>query len=234
MYRFLTKAPLVKKIRENEWEELAILCNASALAVTIVTKVTRRNGSQQTYTSSSTITGGRMYLVAKCPGDETFANVAKIEVWIEQLVESVSTRTTEIRTYYADVTARKKPTRIGWLNTLGGVDYYTFTGARASEAAVERSEYVKDLPANFTVRDRTSAVLGSSLREEFEVVSDYEPETVYQWLSKAITSPEVWIVQDGVLIPIMISSKSTPVENDALFQMKIKYHKSSDIISQNG
>lgn len=234
MYRFLTNAPLVKKIRDNEWEELAILCNASGLAVTVVTKVTRKNASTQTYTASATITGGRMYLVARCPAAETFSNVAKIEVWIEQVVEGLSTRVTEIRTFMPDTTSRSKPTRIGWLNTLGGIDYYTFTGTRSAESQAERSEYVKDLPANFTIKDRTSAVLGSTFRREYEAISDFEPESVYQWLDVMISSPEVWIIENGVLVPVMISSKGLPVENDALFQIKLKYHKSSDIITQNG
>lgn len=239
MKKFLTTAPLSKKIRELEWEELSIFClGQSVTGYSIAVKSTRRDGTTSTTKTGITIAGGRMSYVVSCPIGEAFiirsgtaSPLAKIEVWIE-LVDT--TVVTEIRTFVVDISNRRKPTRIGWQNTLGGVDYYTFTGTRQSESVIERTEYSKDLPASFTVQDRTAAVLTSSFKEEYEVISDFESETVYKWLSKIAISPEVWIIENGVLIPIMISSKGSPVENDAFFQMKLKYHKSTDIISQNG
>jgi hypothetical protein len=239
MKKFLTDAPLVKKMRDGEWDELAIFClGQSVTGYYMAVKVTRSNGSTNTTYSGITIAGGRMTYVITCPSGEGYFvgggvtyPLVKIETWLE-LVDH--TRVTEIRTFMADTLCRKRPTRIGWLNTLGGIDYYTFTGTRSSESIIERTEYLKDLPASFTVTDRTSAVLGSSFREEFEVISDFETESVYRWLSKILISPEVWIVENNVVIPINISSKGNPIESDTFFQMKMKYHKSSDIISQNG
>jgi len=234
MKKFLTNSPLIKKLRSGEWEELSILCIETTISVHAVIKCTRIAGTTATYTTTIAVTGGRMSFIVSLPGGETFTLLSKMEAWIETYNGYAWARVTEIRTFTMDFTARKITQRIGWLNTLGGIDYYTFTGARSSVVNSDTSEYQKDLPIDFTVQDRGAAVLNSILREEFEVISDFETEENHRWLSYGLGSPEVWIIESGIVIPIMIVSKSAPVESDDMFQFKLKYRKANDLISQNG
>ena len=236
MKKFLTTAPLIKKIRSGEWEELAIAGDASPLALNYIIKCTRKAGTVQSYTQAVSMTGKRMKYIVSLPSGETFSLLSKMETYITiyNTETHVYDIVTETRVFSIDETARKNPTRIGWLNTLGGIDYYTFTGAKASEAIADRSEFVRDLPIDFTVQDRSASVLTSAYREEFEIVSDYESEDTYRWLSSVFASPEVWVIESGVVIPINLVNAGIIITSDDLIQAKIKYRKSNSLIAQNG
>lgn len=233
--KFLTYAPLTWKLREGEFTELAILALGEDNANYDLTINTYHSGqgSPDVVANQLTIKGGRVCFAVTAPDDIAWSTIIRIEVLIH--VHSDPTGiATEKRIYYPDRTCRKDPVRIGWLNTLGGIDYYTFTGSLSAEVTAERSEYVKDLPSDFTEQTRTAAVLAAGFKKEFEAVTDFEPETVYDWISKILISPEVWIVEGNKFHPIMITGKTTPVKNNGLFQLKLKYRKSTDIFSQNG
>jgi hypothetical protein len=171
-----------------------------------------------------------MTIVVAVPVTETFANIAKIEVW----AETASTRVTEIRTFIPDVSVRKKTVRIGWINSLGGADYYTFTGTRTSEVQSDKIQYEKDLPAVFTTADRGKSIASVTAFEEFEVISDFETEQMYQWMIGILTSPEVWLVEGSSIQPVIVTSKAHPVETDSMIQFRVKYRMANDKIFQNG
>jgi hypothetical protein len=228
--KFLTTAPASKKIRSVEWEELSILCRGESTSVTGKIKVYRTIGTTDTFSYAITAVGNRLYLKIMTPSGETFADLSSMEAWLE--IES--TRATDIRTFVCDHVCHKSTTRVGWLNYLGGIDYYTFYGQTIIEAQVERSMFRRDLPIGFTVRDRSAAVLSSVYADEIEVTSDFETPATIAWLILCMASPEVWIIVDGVLVPIVVTSKTQIVSSSGLVQVKIKYKKATDTITQNG
>lgn len=230
MYKFLTYAPAAKKLRDGEYEELSLYCFGLLSPLTVKQRWTRKNLTTQVYTHTATPANGRLTVVVATPSGETFSNCVKVEVWIEYAGQPV----TETRTFIMDTTARRKPTRLGFINTLGGADYYTFTGARTSEVVADKVLFNRDLPATFTTANRGQSVASVTAYEEYELTSDYETEQAYQWLAGLIASPEVWIAEGTRIIPIIITSKSHPVETDNLIQFKIKYRAASDKIVQNG
>jgi hypothetical protein len=231
MIKFLTNAPTTKLIRETEWEELSILCRGAATSVAGKIKCYRTAGTTATYSYPITASGHRLYLNVMTPTGETFSALDYMECWLE----ISSTRVTEIRTFTCDHEDRKAPIRIGWLNTLGGIDYYTFYGQKSIEAFVEKVTFKRELPSGFTSVDRGNSVLNATYEDEVEIISEFEtPETV-AWLAKCIASPETWIMQTHlILIPVVFTTKNSVIESSGLVQLKLKYKKANEIRVQNG
>jgi hypothetical protein len=231
MIKFLTNAPTSKLIREIEWEELSILCRGTATSVTGKIKCYRSAGTTATYSYPITASGHRLYFNVMTPTGETFSLLSYMECWLE--IES--TQATEKRTFVCDHADRKDPIRVGWLNTLGGIDYYTFYGQKSTEAFAEKVTFKRELPSGFTSVDRGTSVLNSSYEDEVEVISEFETLTTIQWLARCMASPEAWIMQTHLkLIPIVFTTKNQILENAGLVQLKLKYKKANEIRLQNG
>lgn len=230
MTKFLTYAPISKKIRADEYEELSFLAYACTSSISIKAKWYRSGGTTQTYTYTGTISSGKITAVISKPGGETLSSTSRIEVWGEYNGSIV----TEVRTLIPDLTPRKNPVRLGWMNTLGGIDHYTFTGAKAVETFAERIAFTRDLPAPFAVHDRGQGVASVTAYDEWEVISDFESSDVYQWLSGLLISREVWIDEITRIRPIVLTTKSHPILSDNLFQMKIKFRLANDKVVQHG
>ena len=230
MYKFLTYAPLTKKLRAGEWEELSIFDYYLSGPLTYRQRSYLIAGGYNDSVITPSIYTGRSTVRIYPQNPNPLPTLTRIEFWIEYQ----GVRVTEIRTFTPDFTARKKPVRIGWNGTLGGVNYYTFTGSKTSEVLSDKVLYMKDLPVAFTAQNRVQSVANSTYQTEFEVTSDYETEDVYLWLCEVIASSNVWVVENGICIPVVITTKSVPVESDNLFQFRMKYKKSSDKIVQNG
>jgi hypothetical protein len=234
MIHWLTEAPITKKIRETEWEELSMLCEDASLALVGKIKCYRTAGTTETYTYNATAVGKRFYFIVMKPTAETFADLDYMEAWLETNSEQTTTK----RIYLCDKSEHKTRTRIGWLNYLGGIDYYTFYGQKSTEAIVERVLYRKDLPLGYSSHDRGIGVLSSVYSEETEVISDFETPETMAWLVMVMASPEVWIMEgesgNQTLLPITITSKNQVIETGIMVQMKLKYRKANDIFTQNG
>lgn len=233
-YKFLTKAPLIKKIRELEWEELSIFTINDGMSLNGKIKCYRIAGTTATFTYPITVIGNRLTLLVTRPTGETFSALSKMEAWIEY---TSGTRITEIRTFLCDQSTYQNPVRMGWLNSLGAVDYYTFTGQRNAEVNVDRSGYMKDLTQEFTGQDRGLGVLRADMGEEIEAISSFEHPDTITWLKTLLASPEHWIVENAVssyLLPIVITTKQHITMKAELFQMKIKFVHANSFLTQNG
>lgn len=227
MKKFLTYAPLTKKLRAGEFDELAMLVYDLSGSVTMKIKCYRKAGTSATYSYTSVISGGRFSFTVGIPAGETFSLLSHIEVWGEY----GSVQVTEKRIWTIDETTRRAPVRMGFMNTLGGIDYYTFTGSKTSEVTAEKAQYQRDV-SPVTASARSLSIGAVTAYDEFEVVSDFETTAVYSWLAGLIVTPEAWIY-DGGIRPVILTTKSHPVESDNLFQMKIKYRYSFDKLVQN-
>lgn len=229
MTYFLTQSPLAKKLRQFEYSELSMLCYNLSGQVTMKIKCTRKAGTSATYSYAATISGGRFTFVVYIPSTETFSLLSKLEVWAEY-GGSLASNT---HTYWIDETPRRDPVRVGWVNQLGGADYYTFTGAKTAEVVTDKTQYQRDI-SPIAAGSRSLSVGAVSAYDEYEIISDFEPGENLQWLSGLLTSPEVWVVESSVAVPVIITTKTHPVKSDNLFQMKIKYRYSFDKLIQNG
>ena len=171
-----------------------------------------------------------MTTTVSTPGGENLSLTTKVEVWLEYNGAQV----TEVRTFFPDLTIRKNPVRIGFINTLGGADYFTFVGSKITEQQAERSTFTRPLPVGFVPSDRGMGVASVTALTETEIVSDFENESVMEWLGDLLTSPEVWIANGSSITPIVITSKAQVIESDNLYQVKLKYRPANEKIVQNG
>jgi len=229
--RFLTNAPTNQKIRSDEYAELSVLTYALAGSPFGRITSTRVNGSTQNYdTGVLTPVKNRITMPVIFPSGETFSNVVKLacSILIGTGIQ------TEGRYFFTDQTTKKNPVRMGWLNLLGGIDRYTFTGNQHKQINTERDTFTKELDFPYSREDRGESVLRTVSSSEITVFSDFEPESTLYWLAEILTSPEVWIEEGGYHIPIVITSKTLVYQDPRLVQMQLKYKMSNERISQNG
>ena len=234
--KFLTNAPALQRLRAGEKAELSVL--TYGLAPTDIL-----NGRTAVYRTSGVVTivdtppifaptifKSRITLSVVFPVAEPFSSVNRLDV-STCLNNGVAT---EIKSFYMDTQVRTRAVRIGWLNLLGGVDHYTFRGAKSRLITAENSTYIKELAYPVDAEDRGESVLGSSITDERTLVSEFETESTFIWLSEILSSPVVWVVEGGTRLPIVVTSTSVPVENDKLIQMELKYRTANERIAQNG
>ena len=227
--RFLTNAPN-QKIRDGEYAELSIL--TYALSANPYGRITAyQSGSSANYdTGALASVKNRITLPVEVPGAETFANVIRIDCSIR----IASARQSEIQSFYTDQTCNPNPVRIGWLNVLGGIDRYTFTGDKVQEIAANRTTFVRELDYPITQEGRGDSVLKTTISDKQTIYSAFETEEVHLWLSEILSSPEVWIEDGAYHVPVVITARQTIVKDPKLIQMKLTYRMANSRVSQNG
>ena len=120
-------------------------------------------------------------------------------------------------------------TRVHFLNTLGGIDSYTFGLLTREKTEVESFGYERQF-GNFNtsnqfvydVKNGTVIDFLKTSSKSLEVTSDWMKENVQNWLSKELyMSPIVWTEEDAELYRCKVTNKSYDKkiqETDMLFQ----------------
>ena len=227
--RFLTNAPN-QKIRDGEYAELSIL--TYALSANPYGRITAyQSGSSANYdTATLASVKNRITLPVIFPGAETFTDVIRLDCSIR----IATARQSEILSFYTDQVCSPDPVRIGWLNVLGGIDRYTFTGDKVQEITAKRSTFIKDLDYPITQEGRGDSVLRTQTGDKNTIYSRFESEEVQLWLSEILSSPEVWIENGSYHDPIIVTARQTIVQDPKLLQMKLTYRMANSRVSQNG
>lgn len=109
------------------------------------------------------------------------------------------------------------PIRLLWLNHLGGIDSYTFSGDYNLDNNNKKETYT-DI---YDVKQIAQITNGSY---EYEVESEFESSNMMNWLGEIINSKQVWYLKEEVLESILITSNSVKIkEADKMMQMKLKF-----------
>ena len=99
------------------------------------------------------------------------------------------------------------PMRLCWMNSFGGIDYYTFKFVSQSGKKVERSNFDRNLNYGSTNQDRGITTYKLNDYDQFTVVSELIDDETSLWLQDLYTSKEVYWLKDGTtLIPITLTS----------------------------
>ena len=116
------------------------------------------------------------------------------------------------RVYYDIIKGARPGVRIAWLNSLGGVDYYTFDLLNSETVKVSRQGYISD-----------KGYRGVSLKKEkiLEVTGGYLNRAMSEALSEVISSRYVWMVNDSRANPLEVVSDSVVIRSDSLECMKL-------------
>ncbi len=94
--------------------------------------------------------------------------------------------------------------RLCWLNSLGGIDYYSFKFTSSSGRKISRSNFDRNLTQNTTISDRGLTTYKLYDYDEYTVVSNPLDDDDSEWLVELSTSLEVYWIRNSVLIPITL------------------------------
>lgn len=124
-----------------------------------------------------------------------------------------------------------------FMNTLGGLEPYTFIKRSTEEAKIKSNSIEK----NFGYFDDSSDwnyQLGGNvdfvktIENTFTLQTDYINEDEYNWLVKELlSSPVVYLEEDGNLIPVKVTEsryKYKTSENDIIFKLSVNFERETD------
>jgi len=134
--------------------------------------------------------------------------------------------------FYPERECVKDKTRFYWLNTEGGFDDYTFTGSHQKKTKVKREEYKKEPENNRFFRGRANLSIESS--DEFTVFSVHETDENMRYLMAIYESPEVYVEENGKIIPVIVETNGQDYKSEKLLQVKLMYTKANNKLIQNG
>lgn len=120
-----------------------------------------------------------------------------------------------------------------FLNSLGAFEYFSFNLVSKTSVDVKRTTYRKVLDYNYSIGDRGETVLSMDITEKMILNSDWLNDDESFLLKGCITSPEVYLILNDELIPVIVEDNSYEVKtvlNDTLFQYKLTVSKANQII----
>ena len=249
---FLTNSPSSKLIRDDERETIGIIyTNVSLLYTDVfvnvtITEITGGTINQQKsiYTS---ISGGTLIHTIG-------TGIWNLNSWLTTNIDPLlhskytvnivvsdinnDTIASETKTYVLDTQCTKYDvTRFMFLNSLGQFDYFTAKMFNKKNIAIERVRYKKVLDYNYSVGARGRSILNITASQTHSVTSDWITTATSEWLTELFLSQEVYIVENGVIIPIDINNNSIDVkrtENEKLINYTFDYSLSNDINTSRG
>jgi hypothetical protein len=143
----------------------------------------------------------------------------------------------ELTLYIEDRCLASTSKHIIFMNTLGGLESYTFT-KRSTESAKIKSYSIEKQFGYFDDSSDWDYSLGNNvdfkktIDNELSLQTDYIAEDEYNWLVKELlSSPVIYLQEDGGLTPIKITdSKYTfkTSENDMIFKLKANFEREKD------
>ena len=148
------------------------------------------------------------------------ATLEKVEIWID----NDGTPCSETLTIYMETVPAG--IRLGWLNSEGSYDHYTFTDVYTISGSSERKKIESASGINITDSRKTDV---------YTIYTFFEDETKLDWLSEIVSSPDVYLVNaynDKVSIDVI--SGSFPKQTPELSQAEVSFMLSQYSTVQNG
>ena len=228
--RFLTNIPDFAILRDDEEIQLHFITFETSLKVRIIEYDALTGGTPTVTTSASkTITDGRGIVTVS--GSIYLASTKRIEV---KLVDNAGTTDlSETRTFKILPSICDKP-RLQWLNRLGGIDSYTFTGDVERKVSASKSVFTRGLAVGFGVGDSGDNILGVEADNDFSIWTDFLSNDYGIWMEELITSNKAWRVSGSDQIPIIITrNKATTTDTGSIKQINITYQNANALNIQD-
>lgn len=134
-----------------------------------------------------------------------------------------------------------EPKDVIWLNRLGGWDNFRFYGSKDEEISIERGTYDRTYGTwssttySYNTYERGTSNIKTDLTFEGQVMSDFLERDTVNWLTELLTSPVVFFIENGALVPINIKDSAFKKQvrgNVKLRQVSFKYEKSNQVRTQ--
>jgi hypothetical protein len=198
---FLTKAPSGISIQPNEAATLSFIQGLTQ-AVTSMYVVDNLGA---TYSKSITIATASVKI--DIPSGTQNLNIAGSADWYEITLRNGTQSVSQTFRYNINcLNIYWTPFRVCWLNSYGGIDYYTFKFINNSSKRVERSNFDKQIVYGSTNQDRGLSTYRLNDFDQFTVVSDPLNDDESNWLQELFISNEVYWIRNGALIPITLTN----------------------------
>lgn len=146
----------------------------------------------------------------------------------------------EIRQYVIDDECSSYDKKlVAWINSLGSLEYFTFTQNNKISYNINRNDWKKELNIGLQAMsvDRGRGILSQVVKQNIVLNSNWIDENDYAWLSELTTSQFVWIFEDyyeNDLLPIPVNVVDTSYEfkkqkTEQIFNFTITLEYSNDI-----
>lgn len=140
-----------------------------------------------------------------------------------------------------------KTYRLGWLNSLGGYDYYNFTMKNETSFDIERQTYMQTVGTwqsdtyFFQEGDFGRSDFNVDARQKLKLQTDWLVDGEVQMLKECFMSPRVWLIEQGSegdrVFPVNVQSTNFieyRQKDDKVFQYELEVSFSHKHRIQNG
>lgn len=120
-----------------------------------------------------------------------------------------------------------------FINNYGFWDYYGFNLPKKKNTSVDRKTIQKPFvdyssaTSPYNVNRRGAETYNLTYTDDYSISTPYLLQNEAEWVSQLIESPEVYIQQDSVMVPIIITNASythnTNIRSQKAFQYEITY-----------
>jgi hypothetical protein len=170
-------------------------------------------------------------------------DVKSYKVWLSGTNLNTSGPSTEKIKFNIICPTKWQPIQLAFLNRLGTFDYYTFRLKNEKNLSIERATFNRKLGQvssnkyGYNVGDRGTTVYNTRATESVICSSDYLNQKEADWLEELITSPEVFHIKNGQLLPVIILTNSFKLAqkvNDPLIIVTTEFKYANPKILQRG
>lgn len=222
--RFLTNQPSEIVIGENEHYALSYVNNVNFISglpilfsngdTILAVRTYDSQGSQiadNRITIKTELSANRKKTQSVLVGTSNLAayitaETVKYEVFV-LYGNSGGQRVTEIKTFLIDSNCYRNSFRFEWVNKLGGIDGFTFTGKYTRNSDIKKEVFKRSLNSTRTIPERQTTTLNVTSEEIHSVNSGIVNKATRDWLEELLESPEVYLIVDSYRLPIQVNTK---------------------------
>lgn len=122
-----------------------------------------------------------------------------------------------------------EPIHLGFLDSVGGVEFWTFLKETREVLEVTKNQFERTLEPDYEFGDRGRTHYSAEAKQVFTIKSDWISEYDYRYLDNLIKA--IWVIwwRDGASWPILITTKTWEykyLKLDKIFQATITFEPS--------
>lgn len=223
--KFLTNQPYTTRIQRDSNYSLSYVINAETIGggtpignceVRLYVRTYNSSGAtiatNQTVLENDTLAnlkGTRAVLVGTTNlGAWITSETVKYDCYITLYnVITGNSRLTEIKEFEIDDTCYRDEYRFEWVNKLGGLDAFTFTGRYDKTSDIDKETFKRSLNDVRSIPERQLTTLTVNSEDIHTVNSGIVSKAERDWLEELLESPEVYLIKDGYRLPVHIDTK---------------------------
>jgi|GEM_PF-1619325 len=232
--KFATNAPASRWVRLDSNLFVPYFAK-SGIAITLSITATLLDSSTSTVTYGYTPTADNLVMFNLSPDAINFQALGlTINETVKKYTVTIGDQEIVFNLYCEP---KYTPYTLHWLNKLGGYDSFDFvkksvkTLTSIEKKSFTKLQYVMDASgfiSNYSdsgkVLNEGVSVYNTQWKEKLKLNSDNISEAEYAWLAELVTSPQIFIEQEDVFVPVIITQSDYDFKNavnDRVFNLTI-------------